>query len=80
MVKLDELRYELFDNTPYSLDLAPSDYNPYLNLKRRLIGRLFHSNEDFDCLEKDYYLDMCVCVSMCPSSFPKLKQAGKDRE
>jgi len=61
MVKLDQLRFELVAHSPYSPDLAPSDYYLFPNLKRWLQGK--RSNEEviaeteayFEGLNVSYY-------------------------
>lgn len=64
MAKLNDLRYELLHQPPYSPDLAPSDYYLFPNLKRWLQGKRFTSNDEviaetnayFEGLDKEYYL------------------------
>ena len=46
MVKLNELRVELFPHPPHSPDLAPSDYWLFADLKKMLQGKRFGSNEE----------------------------------
>ena len=46
MVKLNELGFELLPHTPYSPDLAPSDYWLLADLKKMLQGKRFGSNEE----------------------------------
>ena len=46
MAKLHELHFELLPYTPYSLDLAPSNYWLFADFKRMLQGKRFGSNED----------------------------------
>ena len=63
MVKLDQLRFELVAHSPYSPDLAPSNYYLFPNLKRWLQGKRFTSNEEviaeteayFEGLDVSYY-------------------------
>lgn len=65
MGKTCELKFELLEHPPYSLDLAPSDYHLFPNLKKFLGGRRFHSNEEvidavksyFENLDKLYFRD-----------------------
>ena len=45
MVKLNELSFELVPHPPCSLDLAPSDYWLFADLKKILQGKRFGSNE-----------------------------------
>ena len=60
-----ELDFESLPHPPYSLDLAPSDYYLFPNLKRWLCGRCFESNEEvewetegyFVGFDKSYYLE-----------------------
>ncbi|EFN73949.1 hypothetical protein EAG_11888, partial [Camponotus floridanus] len=44
--KLMELRFQLVLQPLYSPDLAPSDYYLFPNMKKRLTGRRFYSNEE----------------------------------
>ncbi|KYN16546.1 hypothetical protein ALC57_11207 [Trachymyrmex cornetzi] len=46
MAKIHELRFELIDHPPYSLDLAPSDFFLFPRLKIWLGGQKFSSNEE----------------------------------
>ncbi|KOX68116.1 Histone-lysine N-methyltransferase SETMAR [Melipona quadrifasciata] len=63
MVKLNELLFELLPHTPYSLDLAPSDYWLLANIKKMLQGKKFGSNEEviaeteayFESKDKSFY-------------------------
>jgi len=63
MAKLDQLRFELVVHPPYSPDLAASDYYLFPNLKQRLQGKRFTSNEEiiveteayFEGLDVSYY-------------------------
>ena len=65
MAKIHELRFELLDHPPYSLDLAPSDFFLFLKLKVALGGQRFSSNEEaitfvnnyFAEKDAEYYLD-----------------------
>ena len=45
MAKLHELHFELVPHPPYSLDLAPSNYWLFADLKIMLQGKRFGSNE-----------------------------------
>jgi histone-lysine N-methyltransferase SETMAR len=63
MAKLHELHFELLPHTPYSPDLAPSDYYLLADLKRMLQGKRFGSNEEviaetegyFEAKDKSFY-------------------------
>ena len=46
MDAVERNRYELIPHSAYSLDLAPSDYFLFPNLKKDIRGRHFRSNED----------------------------------
>ena len=46
MAKLHELHFELLPHSPYSPDLAPSNYWLFEDLKRMLQGKRFGSNEE----------------------------------
>ena len=61
--KLNELHFKLLLHPPYSLDLAPSNYWLFADLKRMLQGKRFGSNEEviseievyFDAKDKSFY-------------------------
>ncbi|CAK9833202.1 Mariner Mos1 transposase [Anthophora retusa] len=63
--KLLELGYQILPHPPYSPDLAPSDYYLFPNMKKRLAGKKFLSNEEviaetnyyFADLDKSYYME-----------------------
>ena len=63
MAKLYELLFKLPTNSPYSLDLDPSDYWLFTGLTRMLLGMRFGSNEVvisetevyFDAKDKSFY-------------------------
>jgi len=44
LIKL--FNWEIFDHPPYSLDLAPSDYNLFTKIKVWSATRRFHTNEE----------------------------------
>jgi histone-lysine N-methyltransferase SETMAR len=44
LIKL--FNWEIFSHPPYSLDLAPSDYNPFIQMKIWLATQRFHTNEE----------------------------------
>ena len=56
MAKLYELHFELLLHPPYSLDLAPSNYWLFTDLKRMLQGKTFGSNEEV-VLETEAYFE-----------------------
>ena len=43
--KLLELDWEVMPHSPYSPDLAPSDYHVFRSLQNHLNGKTFDSNE-----------------------------------
>ncbi|GBL77891.1 Histone-lysine N-methyltransferase SETMAR [Araneus ventricosus] len=45
---LDKFGWEIFDHPPYSPDLAPSDFQPFLTLKEFLGGKRFGSDEELE--------------------------------
>ena len=63
MIKIHEMGFELIPHPPYSPDLAPCDFFPFLNLKTWLGGKRFSSNKEvidavnayFADLEKSYF-------------------------
>lgn len=48
-VKLHESNYEFVHQVSYSIDMFPSDYCLFPNLKSRLKRKSFESNEDVEC-------------------------------
>jgi len=46
--KLAYLGFQCLDRPPYSPDLAPSDYHPFLGLKKQLKGRHFSSDAELE--------------------------------
>ena len=55
MAKLHEFHFELLLHSPYSPDLAPSDYYLFAELKRMLQGKQFGSNEEVIAETKAYF-------------------------
>ncbi|GBP12387.1 Mariner Mos1 transposase [Eumeta japonica] len=61
---LKDTGFSEIDHSPYSPDLAPSDYFLFSNLKKELRGRRFVDDNQmkmaveshFDCKEKEYFL------------------------
>jgi len=45
LIKL--FNWEIFDQPPYSLDPAPSDYRLFTKMKVWLATQRFHTNEEF---------------------------------
>lgn len=46
MAAVPKEAFELLERLPYSLNLAPSDYRPYLKLKEQPRGNRFLSNNE----------------------------------
>lgn len=65
MAKFNELKYTLFEHSPYLLDLATSDLYMFRNLEQFLRGKHFSSNEEaitaveayFAVLSESYFRD-----------------------
>ena len=55
MVKLNELSLELLPHPPYSPDLVPSDYWLFTDLKKKLQGKRFGSNEEVVAETEAYF-------------------------
>ena len=63
MAKLHELNFELLPHSPYSPDLAPSDYWLFAEVKKMLAGKKFRTNEEviveteayFEAKDKSFY-------------------------
>jgi histone-lysine N-methyltransferase SETMAR len=43
---LEQLHWEVFEHPPYSSDLTPSDFYPFLHLKRFLAAERFSSDDE----------------------------------
>ena len=56
MAKLNELSFELLPHPPYSLELGPSDYYLFADLKEMFQGKRFSSNEEV-INEKNVYIE-----------------------
>jgi len=73
MAKINELKFELFPQPPYSPDLAPSDYHLFPNLKKWLGGKKFKSNgevidavnEYFEGLDESDYKNGITALEHC---------------
>ena len=57
MAKIHELRFEMFDHTHYSLNLAPSDYFLFPHLKIALGEKRFSSNEEAIIIVNNYFAE-----------------------
>ena len=55
MLKLYELSFELLPRPPYSPNLAPNDYWLFADLKRKLQGKRFGSNEEMIAETEAYF-------------------------
>ena len=55
MVKLNDLRFELLPHTPYSPNLAPSDFYPFADLKKMLQGKRFSSDDEVIAATEAYF-------------------------
>jgi len=55
MAKMHELGFELLPHTPYSPDLAPSDYWLFADLKKKLARKRFGSNEEVIAETEAYF-------------------------
>lgn len=55
MAKINELKFQLLSQPPYSPDLAPSDYYLFPNLKKWLGGKKFESNEQVIGAVNEYF-------------------------
>jgi histone-lysine N-methyltransferase SETMAR len=70
--KLDDLHFEVLKHTPYSPDLAPSDYHLFPNLKKHLKRTKFSAIEDATSLADEWIADQPSTFYV--DSFKKLKQ------
>ena len=55
ITKITELKYELLQHSPYSPDLAPSDFWLFPHLKKFLRGKHFSSNEEVIAVLEEYF-------------------------
>jgi histone-lysine N-methyltransferase SETMAR len=58
MGKLRDLLYELLEHSPYSPDLASSDFNLFPKLKLFLAGQRFSSNQEAIAAVEGYFTDL----------------------
>jgi len=58
MEKLKDLHYESLEHTPYSPDLAPSDFYLFPKLKLFLAGRRFSLNQEAIAAVEEYFADL----------------------
>jgi histone-lysine N-methyltransferase SETMAR len=58
MAKINELQFELLPHTPYSPDLAPSDYFLFPNLKKWLGCKRFAINEEVQSAVDGYFAEL----------------------
>jgi len=61
MGKLRDLHYELLEHSPYSPDLAPSDFSLFPKLKLFLAGQRFSSSQEAIAAVEGYFAsDSCI--------------------
>jgi hypothetical protein len=58
MGKLRHLHYEFLEHSPYSSDLAPSDFCLFPKLKLFLVGQCFSSNQEAIAAVEVYFADL----------------------
>jgi hypothetical protein len=58
MGKLRDLHYELLEHSPYSPDLASSDFYLFPKLKFFLAGQRFSSNQESIGVVEGYFADL----------------------
>lgn len=58
VTNINELMFELFPHPPYSLDVVPSYYFIFSNLKKWLGGERFVNNEQVECVVDDYFVEL----------------------
>ena len=81
MEKLRDLHYELLKHSPYSPDLAPSDFSLFPKLKLLLAGQHFSLNQEaivavegyFAVLIKNHYRDGIMALEHCWNKCISLK-------
>lgn len=56
MAKLHELKIELLLHSSYSPDLAPSDYQLFVDLIKMLVGKKFRSNQEVISKTEAYFV------------------------
>jgi histone-lysine N-methyltransferase SETMAR len=56
--KLKDLHYELLEHSPYSPDLAPSDFHLFPKLELFLVGQRFSSNQEATAAVEGYFADL----------------------
>jgi len=81
MEKLRDLHYELWEHSPFSPDLAPSDFCLFPKLKLFLAGQRFSSNQEAIAavegyladLTKNHYTDGIMALEHCWNKCISLK-------
>ena len=58
MAKINELKYELLEHSPYSPDLAPSDFWLFSHLKKCVRGKRFSYNDEVIAAVDEYFADL----------------------
>jgi len=71
--KLANLGFQCLDHSPYSPDLAPSDYHLFPGLKKQLKGRHFSSDMEVIAAAAETWLDG-QCSEFFLSGLQKLEQ------
>ena len=56
MAKINKLKFKLLPHAPYSLDLAPSGYFLFPNLKKWLSGQRFANNKEVESAVNVYFV------------------------
>ena len=55
MSAVHDCGFELIDHHPYALDLAPSDYFLFPNLKKHLAGKRYENDDDVISAVEDFF-------------------------
>ena len=55
MSAVHDCRFEMINHSPYSPDLAPSDFFLFPNLKKHLAGKRYESDDDIISAVKDFF-------------------------
>ena len=55
MSTVHDCRFQLIDHSPYSPDLAPSDYFLFSNMKKHLAGKWYQTDYDVISAAEDFF-------------------------
>ena len=70
MFAVHDCGFELIDHSPYSPNLAPSDYFLFPNLKKHLAGKRYESSDDVISAVEDFFEGQKENFLKCKITYP----------